>query len=108
MKTEAIEGIIARYEEDVERWACLLQISPSERNDAAAARAELAALKAENAWLRSLAIHSEAATKERCAEIARAQAWSHAYTGMENGPELNSQAICDAILALPSAYEEEG
>ena len=36
---------------------------------------------------------------ERCAEIAREQAWSHARSGMENGPELNSQAIYDAIIA---------
>ena len=39
-------------------------------------------------------------TIKECAEIARKQAWSHACEGFENGPELNSQAIHEAIRAL--------
>lgn len=35
--------------------------------------------------------------REACAKIADRQAWSHARHGVENGPELNSAAIADAI-----------
>ena len=46
------------------------------------------------------------AAKREAEERMREQAWSHAYKGMENGPELNSQAIYEAICVLPSEYGE--
>ena len=54
--------------------------------------------KAIAAWNNRPDIRRE--TSEKCAEIARKQAWSHACEGFENGPELNSDAIYKDIRAL--------
>lgn len=91
--TDAIEKIFSFYEEDIRRWGDLLNIKPNikpeEQTTVDAARAELAALREENAALKGeQALHDQMVLIEHERTIKADKAWQVVHNKPDTFPDL--------------------